>query len=121
MKKFLTMMVAAVAMVAVSMSTSSCSNDGETVDTFVLTSEIVQGTLPANVYNTLVSSIPAVQNVGTMTKDQAVEKFDKAIESNDEAMKTAIEECKEAGVKDFSITFRLVGSELGEVAKKTWK
>ena len=42
MKKFLMMMVAAVAMVAVSMSTSSCSNDGETVDTFVLTSEIVQ-------------------------------------------------------------------------------
>ena len=119
--KFLMMMVAAVAMVAVSMSTSSCSNDGETVDTFVLTSEIVQGTLPANVYNTLVSSIPAVQNVGTMTKDQAVEKFDKAIESNDEAMKDAIAGFKEAGVKDFSITFRLVGSELGEVAKKTWK
>ena len=121
MKKFLMMMVAAVAMVAVSMSTSSCSNDGETVDTFVLTSEIVQGTMPADAYNILVSRIPAVQNVGTMTKDQAVEKFDKAIESNDEAMKDAIAGFKEAGAKDFSITFRLVGSELGEVAKKTWK
>ena len=121
MKKFLMMMVAAVAMVAVSMSTSSCSNDGETVDTFVLTSEIVQGTLPANVYNTLVSSIPAVQNVGTMTKDKAIEAFDKAVESNDEEMKDAIAGFKEVGYKDFSITFRLVGSELGEVAKKTWK
>ena len=121
MKKFLMMMVAAVAMVAVSMSTSSCSNDGETVDTFVLTSEIVQGTMPADVYNMLVSRIPAVQNVGTMTKDQAVSKFDQAVEENDESMKAAIEGFKAADIKDFSITFRLVGSELGEVAKKTWK
>ena len=114
-------MVAAVAMVAVSMSTSSCSNDGDTVDTFVLKTEIVKGTMPTEVYNALVSSIPATQNVGTMTKDKAIEAFDKAVESNDEEMEDAIAGFKEAGVKDFSITFRLVGSELGEVAKKTWK
>lgn len=121
MKKFLMMMVAAVAMVAVSMSTSSCSNDGDTVDTFVLKTEMVKGTMPTEVYNSLVSSIPAIQNVGTMTKEQAVETFDKAVEENDESMKAAIEGFKAAGIKDFSITFRLVGSELGEVAKKTWK